>query len=329
MRALRLFCSLRCGLLVGLTAAIVASGAVAQTFPTKPIRIIVGGPAGAPGDLLSRMVGEGMSAALGQSVVIENKPGATGLIAADMVAKAPPDGHTLLLNTSALWAIMPHVKKTLPYDPNKSFASVSMLATADNVMVVSSKHRAKSLAEFIQYAKANPEKVNYGSAGIASPAHLAGEMLGLYADLTMKHVPYKGAAPALVDMVGGLIDFIITSPITADPQVRNGNAVMLGTTGNKRNPAFPQIPTIGEVVPGYELSQTWGISAPAGVPREVLARLQAVIETTLKRPDVVERIRALGATPVGGSMADFDIYIAQERKRMGELIGKTGITLAD
>jgi tripartite-type tricarboxylate transporter receptor subunit TctC len=275
------------------------------------------------------MIGERMAEALGQPVVIENKPGASGLIAAEMVAKASPDGHTLLLNTTATWAILPHVRKTLPYDPAKSFAAVSMLATADNVMVVSKNHRAKTLVEFIQYAKANPDKVNYGSAGIASPAHLAGEMLSLYAKLTMNHVPYKGAAPALTDMVGGLIDFIITSPISADPQVRNGSAIVLGTTGGKRNPAFPQIPTIGEVVPGYEISQSWGILAPSGVPREILSRIQIVIEATLKRPDVVEKIRAMGAIPVGGSMADFDAYMVQERKRMGELIGRTGITLAD
>jgi tripartite-type tricarboxylate transporter receptor subunit TctC len=130
-------------------------------------------------------------------------------------------------------------------------------------------------------------------------------------------------------MVGGLIDFIITSPITADPQVRNGNAIVLGTTGSKRNSAFPQIPTVGEVVSGYELSQAWGISAPAGVPREVLQRLNGVIDAALKRPEAQERIRTLGATPLGGSMTDFDAYIAQERKRMGELIAKTGIILTD
>ena len=306
-----------------------ALSAAAQTFPSKPIRIIVGGPAGGPPDVLSRLVGQRMSEAFGQPVIIENKSGASGLIAADMVAKAPPDGHTLLLNTSALWAIMPYVKKTLPYDPDKSFASIIMLANADNVMVVSKNHPAKTLAQFIQYAKVNPDKVNYGSAGVATPAHLAGEMLGLYADVRMKHVPYKGAAPALLDMVGGLIDFIITSPITADPQVRNGNAIVLGTTGSKRNSAFPQIPTVGEVVSGYELSQAWGISAPVGVPREVLQRLNGVIDAALKRPEAQERIRTLGATPLGGSMTDFDAYIAQERKRMGELIAKTGIILTD
>jgi len=301
----------------------------AQDFPNRPIRLVVGDAPGGSPDTLGRLLGQKVADRLGQSVVVDNKPGASGILAAEIVAKAPADGHTLLLNTTSLWAILPNLKKNLPYDPIRSFAPITLIATAANVMVINVGHPARTLAELVAYGKANPGKLNYASAGIASPAHLAGEMLGLYAGLKMTHLAYKGAGPALLDVIAGHADFIITSPIAAGPHMASGRVRALGTTGTRRNPSLPDLAPMADTVPGYDMSQSWGLSAPAGTPPAVLKALHAAFDHALQLPEVREKIRATGAAAVGNSPADFEAFMANERQRLGEVVSKAGIRLTD
>ena len=304
--------------------------AVSQTYPDKPIRLIVGDAPGGSPDTLGRLLAQRMSEGLGQPVVVDNRPGAGGLLAADIAAKAAPDGYTLFLDTTAVWAILPNVKKSLPYDANKSFVPVSRIASASNVLVINTSIPATSVPELIQLIKASPPgKFNYASAGIASPAHLAGEMLNLLADVRMTHVPYKGAAPALLDVIVGSVQLIITSPIAAGALMKSGKVRALATTGSQRNPGLPDLPTVAETLPGYDISQSWGITVPSGTPPAIVRTLNAEIVKALNLPDTRERIARTGAVAIGDSPEAFEAFIAAERKRLGDVIAKTGIVLAD
>ena len=304
-------------------------GVVAQSWPAKPIRLIVGDATGGSPDTLGRILAQKLSESLGWQVVVDNRPGAAGILAADLAAKAPPDGYTLFMSTTSVWAILPNLKKNLPYDPVTSFIPVTLVASASNVLVVNLAVPAKSVAELVRYAKANPGRLNFASAGIASPAHLAGEMLNLLADIRMTHVPYKGAGPALLDVIAGSVQLIITSPIAAGAHMNNGRVRALASTGAQRNPVLPDLPTIAETVPGYDISQSWGITVPAGTSPAVVTLLNTEIIKALRIPDVRERIARTGAVPAGNTPDEFAAFIAAERKRLGEVIGKTGIVLAD
>jgi tripartite-type tricarboxylate transporter receptor subunit TctC len=207
--------------------------------------------------------------------------------------------------------------------------AISRIATASNVLVVNAALPASSVAELIALVKAKPGTYNYASAGIGSPAHLAGEMLNLLAGVKVTHVPYKGAAPGLLDVIAGNPHFIITSPITAAGHMNAGRVRALATTGSQRNPRLPELPTIADTVPGYEISQTWGLAAPSGTPAPVVKRLADETAKAMHLADVKERVLGMGAVPVGDSPAEFQAYIDAERKRLGEVIAKTGIVLAD
>jgi tripartite-type tricarboxylate transporter receptor subunit TctC len=313
-----------------MVVALLAAGlAQAQGYPDKPIRMIVASaPGGAP-DILGRSVAQKMSEALGQQVVVDNRAGASGLIGAEMAAKAAPDGYTLFLGTTTLYAILPNLKKNLPYDIQRDFASITQIAGASNVLVINPAVPAKSVAELLQYAKAKPGALNYASAGQGTPAHLAGEMLNVTAGISMTHVPYKGAGPALIDIIAGQIQLIITSPIAAGPHITSGKVRALATTGAKRNPALPDLPTVADTVPGYEITQWWGLSVPAKTPRVVITRLHAEAAKAINLPDVRERIIRAGAEPVGGTPQAFDALIAAEQQRLGNVIRKAKITLDD
>jgi tripartite-type tricarboxylate transporter receptor subunit TctC len=231
--------------ILGIVALLPATFTVAfaQTYPDKPIRLIVGDAPGGSPDTLGRLLAQRLSESLGQPVVVDNRPGAGGLLAADLAAKAPPDGYTLFMNTTTVWAILPNVKKNLPYDP-KSFLPVTRIASASNVLVVNTSLPATSVAELVKLAKSSPGKLNYASAGIASPAHLAGEMFNLLADVKLTHIPYKGAGPALLDVIAGTAQIMITSPIAAGAHMTSGRVRALAATGAQRNPGLPVQPTI-------------------------------------------------------------------------------------
>ena len=319
--ASRLFCAL----LLAATPA-----ALAQTYPDKPIRLIVGDAPGGSPDTLGRLLAQRMSESLGQPVVVDNRPGAGGLLGAELAAKAAPDGYTLFLNTTTVWAILPNVKKSLPYDADKSFVPVSRVASASNVLVINTSIPATSVPELIQLVKASPPgKFNYASAGIASPAHLAGEMLNLLADVKITHVPYKGAAPALLDVIGGSAQLIITSPIAAGAHMTSGKVRALATTGVQRNPGLPNLPTVAETLPGYDISQSWGITVPSGTPPAIVRTLNLEIVKALNLPDTRERIARTGAVAIGDSPEAFESFITAERKRLGDVIARTGIVLAE
>lgn len=313
-----------------LATLLTASGTVlGQTFPQKPIRVIVGSaPGGAP-DVLARAIGQKITDSMGQQVVIDNRAGASGAIGAEMTAKSVADGYTLFLSTTMGFAILPHVKKKLQYDPVKDFASITQLASASNVLVINPALPAKSVTDLLQLAKSRPGGLNYGSAGSGSPAHLAGEMLNMLGGVRMTHVPYKGAAPALIDTIAGHVQFIITSPISAAPHINSGKLRALATTGNKRNVIFPDLPMVADTLPGFEISQWWGLSAPSRTPKAVIDRLHSEAAKAINMPDVRERIARDGAAAVGGTPREYDALIASESKRFSELIRKAGIASED
>ena len=310
-------------------SALCASGVSAQTYPNRPIRLVVADSAGGAPDQLARMVTDKLADNLGQPVVVDNRPGAGGALGADLVAKSAPDGYTLLLTTTAIYAILPNLRKNLPYDPVKDFVPITRIATASNVLVVNNELPAKNIAQLVKLAKEKPGALNYASAGVGTPAHLAGEMLNLLADMKVVHIPYKGAAPALTDVIAGNAQYIITSPIAAGAHMNGGRVRALATTGAERNPSLPDLPTIAETVPGYEITQTWGIVVPAGTPPEIVNKLSAEVVKVMSQPDVKEKVLATGATPVGDTPAEFEAFMAKERQRLGEVIAKRGIVLTD
>ena len=301
----------------------------AQAYPSKPIRLIVPDAPGGSPDQLSRLLAQKMSESIGQQVVVENRPGAAGVLAAETAARSPADGYTLLLTTTSIYAIIPNLRKNLSYDPDRDFEPVSRIATASNVMVINTTLPAKSVAELVQLAKDKPGTLNYASAGVGSPAHLAGEMLNLLADVKLTHIPYKGAGPALLDLIAGNAQVMITSPIAAGAHMGAGRVRALGTTGSERNPALPDLPTVADSVPGYDISQSWGIAVPAGTPPEIVRRLNAEITKAMSLPDVKERVLKTGAVPIGDDAAAFRTFMARERQRLGDVITKTGIVLTD
>ncbi|HJT60200.1 MAG TPA: tripartite tricarboxylate transporter substrate binding protein [Burkholderiales bacterium] len=316
-------------LIVLLLLALLSSGGIAQSYPAKPVRLIVADAAGGAPDQLGRILAQKLSESLGQQVIVDNRPGAAGVLGADIASKAPADGYTLLLTTTSIYALLPSLKKNLPYDPAKDFVAISRIATASNVLVVNAALPANSVAELVALAKSKPGVYNYASAGIGSPAHLAGEMLNLLAGIKITHVPYKGAAPGLLDVIAGNPHFIITSPISAAGHMNAGRVRALATTGAQRNPRLPELPTIADTVPGYEISQTWGLAAPAGTAPAIVTRLSDETAKAMRLPDVKERVLGMGAVPAGDKPAEFQAYIDGERKHLGEVIARTGIVLAD
>jgi len=316
-------------LLLGLAFLAAGFDACAQAYPSKTVRLIVADAAGGAPDQLGRALAQKLGESLGQQVIVDNRPGAAGALGADIAAKSPADGYTLLLTTTTIYAILPSLRKDLPYDPVRDFAPISRIATSSNVLVVNVALPAKSVADLVQLAKRSPGAINYASAGIGSPAHLAGEMLNLLAGIKLTHVPYKGAAPALLDVIAGSVQLLITSPITAGAHMSGGRVRALATTGAERNPSLPELPTIAETVPGYEISQSWGIVVPAATPAAVAQRLTENVVRAMGEPDLRERVLKTGALPAGDGAAPFAAFMARERQRLGEVITKTGIVLAD
>ena len=312
-----------------LVMLILATTAAAQGYPVKPVRLIVADAAGGAPDQLGRLLAQKLSDSLGQQVIVDNRPGAAGALGADIAAKAPADGYSLLLTTTTIYAILPNLRKNLPYDPVRDFVPISRIATSSNVLVVNVALPAASVAELVRLAKDKPGSINYASAGIGSPAHLAGEMLNLLAGIKLTHIPYKGAAPGLLDVIAGNAQLIITSPIAAGAHMSGGRVRALATTGAERNPALPDLPTIAETVPGYEISQSWGVVAPAGTPQQIVRRLNDEIVKAMSLPDLRDRVLKTGALPAGDSAVAFEAFMARERQRLGEVITKTGIVLAD
>lgn len=307
--------------------AISPSLAQAQNYPSRPIRFLVPGAAGSSQDVLARILANKLSQQLGQQVVVDPRPGATGVIAIDIAKNAAPDGYTLVAATSSLFASLPALKSKLSYDPDRDFAPLTRMASVANVATVNAALGVESVADLVKLAKAKPGQLNYGSAGNGSPAHLAGAMFDVLAGVKTNHIPYKGAAQALIDMLAGQVQFLITSPLVAMPHGRAGRIKVLATTGAKRDPLLPDLPVFADTVPGYEIIQWWGVVAPAKTPKLMLDILHAEIIKALRSPDVIELLAKQGAVARPESPAEFAALMKSERIRIGTLGKKAGITL--
>ena len=303
---------------------------LAQTvsgYPSKPIKIIVPFAAGGPADAIARIAATGLQQSLGQAVVVENRSGAGGMLGADAVAKAPADGYTLLLcNVGDTMAMS--LYKTIPYDFEHDFAPVSLLASSPFLIVVNPSLPAKTLGELVQMAKAKPGAVTYGSAGNGVSSHLSGEALGLSAGAKFLHIPYKGQAPALSDLLGGQIAFMFANPVTTLPHVKSGKLRALAITGPARFPNAPDIPTASEAgVAGFEAETWFGIAAPARTPEVVVNRLSTELARVMNSKDVRANLEAQGAVVVASSPAEFERRIQADVVKWRQVITSAGIML--
>jgi tripartite-type tricarboxylate transporter receptor subunit TctC len=296
----------------------------AQAYPARPVRLIVGFPAGGVGDILARLLGQWLSERLGQPVVIENRPGAATNIAAEAVVRSPPDGHTLLWITSAN-AINATLYDKLGFVFLRDIAPVASFVRAPGVMEVNPDVPAKSVAEFIAYAKANPGKINFASSGTGSLSHVAGELFKIMTGVDMQHVPYRGAAPALNDLVGGRVQVMIL-PITSSLEhIRAGRLRALGVTTAARLDVVPDVPTVAEFLPGYEVSDWSGIGVPRSTPAEIVERLGTEIDAALGDPKMRARLADLGSVLMAMSRADFARLIADETEKWAKVVKLAGI----
>ncbi len=303
-----------------------ATAATAQNYPSRPVRFVVPYAPGGSTDTLARAIGTTLSDHLGQQVVVDNRAGANGDIGMTIVAKAPPDGYSIVLGYIANLAIGPSLYAKMPYDPVRDFASITQVAGASNIFVTHPSLPAKNFKEFIAYTKANPKKVSFASAGVASVGHLTGELLNDMAGIDMLHIPYKGSGQAISDLVGGHIKVMISGMASTLPHVRSGKLVGIVTTGLKRTPATPEIPTIAETYPGFESSSWFGVLAPAGTPKPVIARLNADIHKSLQDPAVVKRLAGVGFEITYGTPEQFTAYIKSEMKKWAKVVKASGAT---
>jgi tripartite-type tricarboxylate transporter receptor subunit TctC len=315
-----------CRLLLVVQAIAFSGVAFAQAYPTRPIRLVVPFSAGSGGtDLMARLIEQRLSASLGQQIVIDNRPGAGGIPATDIVAKAAPDGYTLLMTNVSL-AANAYLYSKLPFDPVKDLIPVTMINSSPLLLVVHPSVPVTSVKELLAYAKSHPGKLDYGSGGVGSTPHLAGELFKSLSGIDAVHVPYKGGAPALNDLVGGQLSFMIENMAGTMPFVKAGKLRALAITSSQRSPLAPELPTMTEAgVPGYEVIGWNGIVAPKGTPPEIVARLQTEVARILRLPEVRQQMAALGAEPVGNTPEEFGAFIKAEMVRWGKVIKEKGI----
>jgi tripartite-type tricarboxylate transporter receptor subunit TctC len=308
-----------------LGAALVAlcpQAVLAQTFPSKPIRLVVTFPSGGAPDILARLFSE--KAALGQTVVVDNRPGAGGNIGADFVAKAPADGHTLVMATVGTHAINGSLYSKMSYDMVKDFTPVAHVASAPNLLVVTNALPVRNVSEFIAYLKANPDKVSFGSPGIGTSVHVSGELFKSMTGTKMQHVPYKGRQFAIPDLVSGQIQAMFDNMPSALPMAREGKIRALAQTTTQRSSAAPDVPTVAETVPGFEATTWFAVFAPAGTPREVVARLNAELQRVFKLPEVEERMKTLGLVPWISSPEELTRHQATEIAKWSRVVQESG-----
>jgi tripartite-type tricarboxylate transporter receptor subunit TctC len=302
-----------------------ASLARAEDYPSKPIRFVVPYPAGGPLDTVARLLGQKVSESLKQPVIVDNRPGAGGNIGADFVAKSAPDGYTILMGAVATHAINPTLYGHIPYDPVADFIPITQVASTPNVLVVNPSVPAKDVREFVAYAKANPGKLNFGSGSTGSAGHLAGELFKTMAGVDMTHVPYKGAGPAMQDLVAGQIQLMFDNLASSLGQIRAGKVRPLAVTTAKRTSLAPELPTIAESgLPGFDINTWFGVFAPARTPQPVVDRLYTEFTRALAMPDVRQKMVDLGAEPVGNKPAEFAAYIRSEKDRYARVIKASG-----
>ena len=314
--------------IAALAVALAPAGpAAAQDFPTRPVTLVIPFAAGGSTDLVGRLIAERMAAELGQPVVVENKGGAGGNLGAAQVAKASPDGYTILMGTVATHALNPALYKKMPYDPVTSFAPVSLLVVVPNVLVVNPDFPAKTTEELIALLKKDPGKYSYASSGNGTPLHLSGELFKSMADVDMQHIPYQGAGPALVDVLSGQVPIMFDNLPSSTSHIKSGKLRALGVTTAKRAPSFPDVPAIAEAVPGYE-TYTWNaVFAPAGTPPEVVAKLNAAANKALADPKVQARLADFSAVSVGSTPEELGEHVKKEIAKWAPIVKASGAQL--
>ena len=312
-------------LLAGVAALpAISRPACAQAYPSRPVRWIVGFTPAGGNDITARLIGQWLTDRLGQPFVIENRPGAGTNIAAEIVINSPPDGYTLFL-TNFSNAVNAALYEKLSFDFMRDMAPVVGISRAPVILAINPSVPAKTVPEFIAYAKANPGKLNMGSAGIGSAGHLAGELLQMMTGIKLVHVPYRGNAPALTDLIAGQVQLVFPSSASSIEHVRTGNVRGLAVTGSTRLDALPDLPTVADFVPGYEASSLYGIGAPRNTPAEVIDRLNKEVNAALADPKLKARLADLGGTPFGGSSAEFGKLMADETEKWGKVVKFAGI----
>lgn len=307
-------------------ALLVAGAALAQNYPSRPVRIIVPWPPGQATDIAARVVAEKLQQQLGQPFVADNRPGAGGSIGTDAVVKSAPDGYTLLAASSGPISIMPNLQK-IPYDPLKDLTPVSLIALAPFALVTHPSFPANNAREFVALVRANPDKYTFSSSGTGATAHLVAELFNSMAGLKARHVPYKGSAPALADLMGGQIGYSLETVASVAGHVKAGRLKILGVTTGKRSAGLPDVPTLAEAaeVPGYDIGAWIGYAAPPGTPLEIRSRLAAEIAKAMQAPDLRDRYLALGMEPASNTPAEMDTFLRNEQARYGTIIRNANI----
>lgn len=306
----------------------VAGPAIAQSYPSKPVRMIIGFPPGGGTDIIGRIVAQRMGEGLKQQIIPDNRGGAAGQIAAELTAKAPPDGYTVMMAHIAAISILPSLYPRLPYDPVRDFAPISLVAISPQLVVAHPSLPAKNIKELIALAKARPGQIHFSSVGNGTVQHLAGELFNLQAGVKMVHVPYKGGGPAVIDLVAGHVQLSFDVIPVVVSHVKAGKLRPIAVTSEKRTPLMPDVPTVNESgLKGFDLSTWWGLVAPAGVGKEVVARLHGETVKALQLPDVRERIAANGADPVGNSPEEFATFIRNERTKYARIVKEANIKI--
>jgi tripartite-type tricarboxylate transporter receptor subunit TctC len=295
------------------------SGAFAETYPSRPIRLIVPFAAGGLNDVVARLVAPYLEKSLGQPVIVDNRPAASGIVGTEATAKAPPDGHTLLMVASS-FTVIPATNPKVPYDAERDLAPIAMVAKNPLLFLVNPKVPAHSLAEFVALAKANPSKFNYASPGAATQTHLVVELFSQKAGIRLQHIPYRGGAPAVTAMVAGDTQFTVISTLLSLPQIQAGALRAIATGGLARDPQLPDLPTVAEQgYPGFEAIQWIGLLTTAGTPNEIIARLNAELNQALRDPDLIARFSQQGLAPAGGTAAEFQGTITGDLKNFSEI----------
>ena len=314
-------------ILMASAATLAAPTVMAENYPDRPIRMIVPYPPGGPTDIVARLVAAEMTKSIGQTIIVDNKPGASGMIGAEQVARSQPDGYTFLANAS-LQVINPHIYKEMRYDSFNDFVPITQLADVPLVLIVPMSSDIHTVAQLVDFGKKNPAALNFGSAGSASSQQLAGESFKTVAGIKMQHVPYKGSSPALTDLVGGQIQLMFDSMPSAMPFIKSGKLRAVAVTTKARSPELPDVPTIAESgYPGFDISTWYGLWAPKGTPAAIVAKLSEHAAMALKQPRIAEQYAGLGAQPVGSSPQVFARYVESEGKKWAEIVRAADVPL--
>lgn len=297
-----------------------ATASLAQSYPARSVKLIVPFPPGGSTDVVARLMAQRLGDALKQPVVVENKPGVGSVLGTDFVAKATPDGYTLVMAANSSIAPGPLMRSNMPYDPIKDFVHIAMIGSFPNGFMVRADHPAKSMQEFLALARARPGSINYASAGIGTSGFLSGELLKQTAQINMVHIPYKGSGPAITDLLGGQLDALFEGLVTATGYAKSGKLRLLAVTSERRVKSFPDVPTLSEVVPGVSGAAWFGISAPAKTPAAITERLQAEVLAIVQSPDMQTRLTELGMSPLAFGSADYLAFINNENRKWASVI---------